>query len=270
MADSKEEIQQEQREQIQRFLDLTGWSATELARRAGVSQTTITRFLNKKVKHALSYNTLFRISAAVQAHNAEKLKTATVEGTEKEQAEFRASVDELSKKMNEIVGELDKDPTLMADTGEAHAEGYKVNVSAAPVETEGLVGDRDLEVYASAQGGPTGMTVTFDPVEWVKRPAPLMGVKGGFGMYVTGDSMEPVYKNGDMILVHPHKPPGRGDDVLIITQHLDGSSAAMVKELVSLDDNLIVLKQHNPKKEFDLAFGEAIQVFKIVGMYKAR
>ena len=54
------------RAEIQRALERTGWSLTELARHAGVAPSTLTRFMNSRdVKHIVSTRTLERIRAAV-------------------------------------------------------------------------------------------------------------------------------------------------------------------------------------------------------------
>lgn len=57
------------RAQIQAALEKTGLSPTELARRAGVAGTTLTRFLNSSdVKHVPSTRTLSKILAAAGMH----------------------------------------------------------------------------------------------------------------------------------------------------------------------------------------------------------
>jgi transcriptional regulator with XRE-family HTH domain len=146
--------------------------------------------------------------------------------------------------------------------GPARAEGM--------VQT-GLVSDRaDLPIYASAQGGSTGMTLTFDPIDWVKRPEPLFNVRAGFGMYVVGDSMEPAYRQGDMILVHPNRPANAGDDVLVVKSDGNGHHEALVKTLVSTDDRQIRMKQYNPPEEFALDRDGIHGVYLIVGKYHRR
>ncbi|CUW39697.1 putative Repressor protein C [Magnetospirillum sp. XM-1] len=138
--------------------------------------------------------------------------------------------------------------------------------------TDGLVGEqRDLPIYAAAQGGSTGMTIDFEhPMEWVKRPEPLFGVKGGFGMYVIGESMEPAYRQGDMILVHPSRPANRGDDVLVVKADGNGKHDALVKTLITADSERVKLKQYNPAEEFDIPRAEVFGIYLIVGKYNRR
>ncbi len=134
----------------------------------------------------------------------------------------------------------------------------------------GTVKDRDLPVYASAQGGPTGMLVTPDPIDWVPRPRPLEHVAQAFAVYVVGDSMEPAYRHGDMVLVHPSLPPLRGDDVLLVKHQPDRDMIAMVKNLVGWNERSWRLKQWNPAREFQVSRQEWQQAHVIVGKYNRR
>ena len=133
-----------------------------------------------------------------------------------------------------------------------------------------LVGEKDLKVYASAQGGTDGMLITYDVIEHVKRPAPLLSVKDGFAIYAVQDSMLPKYKTGDTLLVHPTRPPRQGDFVLVIRTNDDITHSAMVKQLVSRSDQRVVLKQFNPPETIEIPSGEVQHIYLIVGSYEAR
>src|SRR5690606_29174189 len=114
----------------------------------------------------------------------------------------------------------------------------------------------DLPVYAGAEGGPSGLQVTPDPIDWVPRPRPLRNVPKAFAVYVIGDSMEPAYRHGDMVFVHPALPALRGDDVLLIKQGGDRELVAMIKHLVGWSDRHWKLKQFNPEREFQASKSE--------------
>ncbi len=49
---------------VREILRVTGWSATELARRSGIAASTLTRFLKKDVAHTLSARTISKIRRA--------------------------------------------------------------------------------------------------------------------------------------------------------------------------------------------------------------
>jgi phage repressor protein C with HTH and peptisase S24 domain len=128
----------------------------------------------------------------------------------------------------------------------------------------------DLPVYAGAEGGPTGLQVTPDPIDWVPRPRPLRNVPKAFAVYVIGDSMEPAYRHGDMVFVHPALPALRGDDVLLTKQGSDRELVAMIKHLVGWSDRDWKLKQFNPEREFQVSKSEWPQVHVVVGKYNRR
>lgn len=128
----------------------------------------------------------------------------------------------------------------------------------------------DLPVYAGAEGGPSGLQVTPDPIDWVPRPRPLRNVPKAFAVYVIGDSMEPAYRHGDMVFVHPALPALRGDDVLLTKQGSDRELVAMIKHLVGWSDRYWKLKQFNPEREFQVSKSEWPQVHVVVGKYNRR
>ena len=154
-----------------------------------------------------------------------------------------------------------------AISGLAEAAQREVDFGSARAAA---IGAKDLPVHGSAEGGPSGMTVEATPIDWVARPEPLLAVRDAFAVYVVGDSMEPAYRQGDMILVHPTRPPHRGADVLLTRRLEDGTLAAMIKELVRWTAAIWVVRQHNPARIFELDRGEWQQVQVIEGKYNRR
>lgn len=124
--------------------------------------------------------------------------------------------------------------------------------AAATVPGAQLVGDRDLPVFGTAQGGSGALIVTNQPVDWVVRPDPLLRVRDGYGMIVTGDSMSPMHKSGSTALVNPHLPPRNGDTCVFRSHADDGDVTVIIKELRRFNDHTWFVRQYNPKKDFTL------------------
>ncbi len=141
-----------------------------------------------------------------------------------------------------------------------------------PIITPGseLVGARDFPIYAAAQGGEGHVIITFDPVEVVKRPAILEGVRDAYGVLLTGSSMEPAYWPGDMALVHPHLPPARDTDVVLFHLPPHSEAEAIIKRLTSFNDKEWRLKQYNPADDFTESRVEWSICHRVVGKYNAR
>lgn len=141
-----------------------------------------------------------------------------------------------------------------------------------PVVTPGsqLVGQRDFPIFAAAKGGDGHVIVTFDAVEYVKRPAILEGVRDAYGILLTGESMIPAYWPGDMALVHPHLYPSRDSDVVLYHVSPTNEAEAIIKRLVSFNDREWNLKQYNPALEFTETRADWSICHRVVGKYNAR
>jgi phage repressor protein C with HTH and peptisase S24 domain len=133
-----------------------------------------------------------------------------------------------------------------------------------------LVGDHDLPVFGTAQGGSGALIVTDRAVDWVVRPDPLLRVEDGYGMIVTGDSMDPVHKHGSIALVNPHLPWRSGDTCIFRSHHENGDNLAIIKELRRFTDDLWYVRQYNPPKDFTLKRSEWQICHVTVGNFFAR
>jgi len=144
--------------------------------------------------------------------------------------------------------------------------------SFAPVVIPGaeLVGNRDFPVFAAAKGGDGHVIVTFDAIEYVKRPSVLEGVRDAYGILLTGDSMIPAYWPGDMALIHPHLQPSRDTDVVLFHVPPANEAEAIIKRLVSFNDREWQLKQYNPAQEFTESRADWTICHRVVGKYNAR
>lgn len=130
-----------------------------------------------------------------------------------------------------------------------------------------LVGERDLPVFGTAQGGSGALIVTSEPVDWVVRPDPLLRVKDGYGMIVTGDSMDPALKSGSIALVNPHLPPRLGDFCLFRSHAEDGTTHVVIKEYRGETETTWKVRQYSPPKDFALKKSEWQVRHRVVGSY---
>lgn len=138
------------------------------------------------------------------------------------------------------------------------------------VPGEALVGKPDFPIYAAAEGGQGHLVVTFEPVQWVRRPAILEGVRNAYGILVRGDSMVPAFRQGDMALIHPHLPFDRGTDVVLYDAPPDGQVEAMIKHLLGWTEKSWKLEQYNPPKTFSVDRVDWPECHRVVGKYNSR
>lgn len=167
----------------------------------------------------------------------------------------------------EMLGGTYKDPAPMAPAG------FVPKI----VPGRELVGDKNFPIYAAARGSSEGhQIVTFEAIDYVKRPTILESVKDAYGLYIVGESMIPAFEPGDMALVHPHLPPARDKNVVLyhVPPFTEAEAEAMVKRLLRYDDRDWHLRQFNPgegeERDFSVSRADWKFCHRIVGKYEAR
>ena len=98
--------------------------------------------------------------------------------------------------------------------GEGDGAGVFRNVPLIGFAQAGAAG------YFDDAGYPTG-------AGWDEIPFPALGDPHAYALEISGDSMEPVYRDGDVIVVSPGTNARRGDRIVIRTK----AGEVMVKQL---------------------------------------
>lgn len=133
-----------------------------------------------------------------------------------------------------------------------------------------LIGETDLDLYASVEGGDGEIVVSNEPIGTVKRPAPLIGVKGGYGVLVRGESMSPVVRPGDTVLINPHVPP-RLEDVCMFISEKHGEFRATLKEFRGQTATHWKVRRYKPQEmDFTLKKSDFPRCEVVVGKYNRR
>lgn len=102
-----------------------------------------------------------------------------------------------------------------------------------------------IPLIGSAQAGDSGY---FDDAgypcggAWDEIPFPEVGDAHAYALEVSGDSMEPLYRDGDVVIVSPSASVRRGDRVVVKT--VEGE--VMVKQLLRQSAKRIELASLNP------------------------
>lgn len=112
---------------------------------------------------------------------------------------------------------------------------------------------RNIPLIGMAQAGAEGY---FDDAGypagsgWDEIPFPDLGDPHVFALEINGDSMEPVYRDGDIIIVSPASNVRKGDRVVLRT--FEGE--VMAKELVRKSARRVDIRSLNPEHG-DRSFG---------------
>jgi phage repressor protein C with HTH and peptisase S24 domain len=123
---------------------------------------------------------------------------------------------------------------------------------------------RRIPVLGYAQAGEPGM---FDergrPAgdAWDEAAFPEIDDPGAFGLEISGDSMAPSYRDGDVIIVSPNASVRRGDRVVVRLK----TGAFMAKQLQRAGTKRVELVPFNPTHpKLSLAIGDIAWMARIV------
>lgn len=128
------------------------------------------------------------------------------------------------------------------------ATGASLADFLAYIEGGARKGERPIPILGMAQAGSKGY---FDdagyPVGagWDEVPTPFVTDEHAYALEISGDSMNPVYRDGDVVIVSPSSGIRRGDRVVLRTK--DGE--VMAKQLRRKTANRIELQSLNPDYE---------------------
>lgn len=134
----------------------------------------------------------------------------------------------------------------------ASLEQFAALVTGRPIPTARP--SRRIPVMGMAQAGGDGY---FDdagfPVggSWEEVALPEVSDIHAFALRITGDSMEPVYREGDTVLLSPNAPIRRGDRVVARTM----AGEVMAKQIVRRTAKRVELRSFNAQhrdRSFDL------------------
>lgn len=108
----------------------------------------------------------------------------------------------------------------------------------------------------------------------VKRP-PSVPKGRHYALYVVGDSMEPRFESGDLLIVDPNRPPAIMDYVVVQlapdkveadTAGQDAVKSSLVKRLVRRTADHIFLEQFNPRVTFKIAREQVAHIHRVSPM----
>lgn len=140
---------------------------------------------------------------------------------------------------------------VLAASGTA-LEEFSALVAGARVLPRHARIQRRIPLIGFAQAGSAGF---FDdggyPVGggWDEVSLPEIGDPHAYALEISGDSMEPVYRDGDMAIVSPEAPIRRGDRIVV--RHRSGE--VMAKQLARRSARRLDLRSLNPTHP-DLSF----------------
>ena len=136
-----------------------------------------------------------------------------------------------------------------------------------PAQQEGTqsTGDRRLPIFGTRESGGSVLMLSDDIIDAAPMPERLSAVPGAYGIYMSGNCMSPRYREGDLLLIHPHLSPRPGDGVAIFSED---RKLAQIFEFVGSTDSAWVVVRYNDaggERQLDKARWPKIEV--VYGAY---
>lgn len=110
-----------------------------------------------------------------------------------------------------------------------------------------------VPVYKSSGGGKA--------VDWVARHPAQTGIANAFAVYVASDAMEPRYFQGELVYIHPGRPPETNRDCLVILK----SGIMQVRRFLRQDAESLHVAQFHPPQEETFSAKDVGAVYAVVG-----
>lgn len=104
-----------------------------------------------------------------------------------------------------------------------------------PTPRNRLAGDMPVLAPPSGHGRPYFEFPVGPPAEYRPRPDQLLGVADAYAIFAPGDALAPRYRAGEVLFVHPTRPPVAGCDTLVRLRSPE-RAVAVLRYLSSTDE----------------------------------
>lgn len=203
--------------------------------------------------------------ASIEATGAKETVRKILDGTTK-----HPRIDTLQK----LAGVLDTSVEWLLgetdDPSRSVSEQTITNVRPAQVQVpQNNSMPKNIPVLGTAAGSHSrgAFQLSSDPVDYVRRPPGLIDARNIYGLYVEGDSMDPQFPAGELIIINPHKPARFGDAVVVQCKGADNDETeATLGILRSRNEKHVVIGKHNPKAEISILRSTVVSVHKVLTM----
>lgn len=224
MTETSDHEQARARAYVRELLAATGWTPTELARRAGLAPSTLNRFLNAEVKHTLSQRSLSKIEK--------------VAGRVRRSGAIPDLIAQLEAKAGEAPAGAEREALLrtVAELERIESLGY-----AMRGWDHATAGSMPLNMHYVMARGTVEAGVWREAAEWPEEDWFPVGVAGverydelpQFALVVRGPSMNLIYPEGSVLIcvafLHLGRGPRHGERV-VVEHRKSGFVEATVKE----------------------------------------
>lgn len=140
-------------------------------------------------------------------------------------------------------------------------------VTSAP-QTDDLLQSK-IPVYGTVAGSHIGgaSQVLEGPIDYIDAPRALENAQGLYGLYVMGDSMDPMFPHGSVCLVSKFKPPKPGRGVVVEEQRAEHEP---VQSTIGILDqqtaDKVILRKLNPNSRIEIPVKFIKRIHKVLDL----
>jgi hypothetical protein len=249
--------QQEQtRGLITAMLTLTRLSASALAREAGLTPSTLNRFMHQPVRHTLSQRTLLSLMIAtfrrMKAQGIAALDAGALSVIAPVLPAFERAILEQAPDAERVLKEI------KLRTGAGLATLARQDKTSAP--------SRDLPVLTAATLGVDIAAMSFDKAPLTtQRPPFLADDPHAFGFLLTDSSMSPRYDAGDMLYVSPARETS-GENIDVAVERKAGGF--VIARLIKTTEASVTLVKLQSPEPYEIARSDIRGLYRIVGVQR--
>lgn len=128
----------------------------------------------------------------------------------------------------------------------------------------------DVPVLGVAAGNPMDGAFQLESgvIDYVRRAPGIMNARDVYALYVTGESMWPRFRDGELLYISASRPVRIGDDVVVcIRPEREGDpERCFIKTLVRRHSDSIEVEQFNPGKRITFANADIVRVHRVLTM----
>jgi len=121
--------------------------------------------------------------------------------------------------------------------------------------------ENQVPVYGQENGTGVLSIKQGEIIDWVIRHPSQKGITNAFAVYVPSETMSPRYYVGELIYIHPGRPPEIGKDCLIELKN----GAVYILRYIGQNSSKVSGEQINPKKTMAWNMAEVQSIYSIVG-----
>ena len=153
-------------------------------------------------------------------------------------------------------------PTISANTEYRQEQGTPYDASVVPWLSSPK-SEAKVPVYGIATGDSQKRLLfsADNVVDWVPRHPAQSGIDNAFAIYVSSNTMEPRYFQGELVYLHPGRPPEMNRDCIIEMKN----GTVCVRRFMRWNENKIRVAQFNPPEEKDISRDEIKAVYIVIG-----